>query len=159
VLAPGEVVYAQTTVRVWRFTGQDVFYDQSWFVAFGGPLVLGASLLGSAAYNNHKRNQAMAQAAAQWRPTADGCLYLTSSRLAFALSTGWNDVYYPYLRATYVEPTGIVIMLDGQPATKLQVWPPHWYFVLLRFVAFGEVINVEIPEYLRRGDEPRGRLH
>jgi hypothetical protein len=36
---------------------------------------------------------------------------------------------------------------------KLQVWPPHWFFVMLRFLAFGDIVQVEIPDHVR--NEPR----
>jgi hypothetical protein len=156
-LAAGESVLAQTAVRVWQYTGQDVTYNEAWFVSFGGPLLFGASLLGSALYNNSQRTRAQALAAAQWRPTSQGHLYLTNSRIALALSTGWVDIDYRYLRASTVEAHGIVIMLAGQPPIRLQVWPPHWFFVLLRFLAYGEVIRVDIPPHLRRPSQPTAR--
>jgi hypothetical protein len=149
-LARGEAVLAQAPVRVWQFIGQNVSYNQGFFVAFGSPLLVGASLLGSALYNSSQRRRAEAAAAVQWRPLAVGQLFLTDLRIALALSTGWVDIGYPYLRASTVDDSGVIVMLDGQPPIRLEVWPPHWFFVLMRFLAYGETIQVEVPPHLRR---------
>ncbi|WP_235186995.1 MULTISPECIES: hypothetical protein [unclassified Frankia] len=154
-LGAGEAVLAQAPVRVWQYIGQNVTYNQGWFVAFGSPLLLGASLLGSALYNGSQRRRAEALAAVQWRPVCQGHLFLTNWRLALALTTGWIDIGYPYLRASGVDGDSMVIMLAGQPPVRLQVWPAHWFFVLMRFLAYGEIVRMEIPSHLQRAAAPR----
>ncbi|WP_261556691.1 hypothetical protein [Frankia tisae] len=149
VLAPGEAVLAQAPVRLWQHIGQDVTYNQGFFVAFGSPLLVGASLLGSALYNGSQRRRAEVAAAVQWRPTATGQLFLTNHRIALGLSSGWLDIAYPYLRASSVDAIGMIIMMDGQPPVRLEVWPPHWFFVLMRFLAYGETVQVDVPPHLR----------
>ncbi|EIV96592.1 hypothetical protein FraQA3DRAFT_6496 [Frankia sp. QA3] len=148
-LAPGEVVLAQGAVRRWQYIGQDVTYNQGFFVAFGSPLLVGASLLGSVLYNGSQRRRAEAAAAVQWRPTATGQLFLTNHRIALGLSSGWLDIAYPYLRASSVDGIGMIVMVDGQPPVRLEVWPPHWFFVLMRFLAYGETVQVDVPPHLR----------
>ncbi|MBL7501934.1 hypothetical protein I6A81_37900 [Frankia sp. CN7] len=137
-------------MRLWQYSGADVTYNQGWFVSFGSPLTLGASLLGSALYNSHQRQKAAAMAAEQWRLTAQGHLFLTNHRIGLSLSSGWWDIDFRQIRSSGVDGTGIILMLSNQAPMRLEVWPPHWFFVLLRFLAYGEIIRVEIPPHLRR---------
>jgi hypothetical protein len=150
-LGHGEVLLAQGPVRVWQFTGANVTYNQGWFVAGGGMMMIGATLLGSALYNSSQRNRAAAMAAEQWRLTAQGHLFFTNHRIALSLTSGWTDIGYRHIRNSGVDGAGIILMLNNQPPIRLEVWPPHWFFVLMRFLAYGEIIRVEIPPHLRRG--------
>lgn len=142
---PGESVIAETPGDLWQYTGADVSYRSGGFVALGSPLLLVASLAGSLAYNAHQKNKAQQQAAAQWRLMNQGTLIFTSQRIAIAGSMGWLDMPYANIRATGQDGDGIVLFFDGSPRLKLRMWNPLTHFVLLRYLAYGDVPPPALP--------------
>ncbi len=145
VTAPGETVFTETSGDLWQYSGQDVAYGRGGFVALGSPLLLVASLAGSFAYNSYQKNKAQQQAAAQWRPLNQGVIIFTSQRLSMAGSMGWLDMPYANIRATGQDGDGIVLFFDNQPRLKLRMWNPLTHFVLLRYLAYGDVPPAALP--------------
>jgi hypothetical protein len=142
---PGESVIAETPGDLWQYTGADVSYRSGGFVALGSPLLLVASLAGSLAYNAHQKNKAQQQAAAQWRMMNQGTLIFTSQRVAIAGSMGWLDMPYANIRATGQDGDGTVLFFDGSPRLKMRMWNPLTHFVLLRYLAYGDVPPPALP--------------
>ena len=145
VTFPGESVIAETPGDLWQYTGADVSYRSGGFVALGSPLLLVASLAGSLAYNAHQKNKAQQQAAAQWRLMNQGTLIFTSQRISIAGTMGWLDMPYSNIRGTGQDGDGILLFFDGQPRLKLRMWNPLTHFVLLRYLAYGDVPPPALP--------------
>lgn len=150
VVGPGEAVYAHAGVQILQHTGAQVSYSRGGFLAVGNPMVMAATLAGSALYNRHNRRKAVAQAAPQWRHLDEGIMYLTNARIALQGRTGWVDVSYPALRATHCDGEGLIVYVNAEPPFKLQTWCPGWYYALLRYLAYGEIVPVAVPDELRR---------
>lgn len=160
-LATGEHVFGQARVQVLDYSSQQVAYNRGGFLAFGNPLLTIATVAGSVAYNAHQKKKAEAQAVAQWRLADEGYAFFTDQRIALMGGTGWADVYYAALRSSTPDLDGIVLMLNGTAPTKLVLWPQHWFYGLLRFFAYGEIVTYhDIPPHLvpylreRRRDPP-----
>jgi hypothetical protein len=147
-LAPGEGVAAQDSLWVRQYTATDVSYNSGWLFVAGGPVLAAASIVGSLLYNDNQRRQALASAAPQWRHIGSGHGWITSHRVAIMLPTGWIDIHHLELRAIICDSDGVILMRDGRPPLKIVIWPPHWYYVLLRFLAFGEITHLDVPEHL-----------
>jgi|NGEPerStandDraft_6_1074524.scaffolds.fasta_scaffold31940_3 hypothetical protein len=160
-LAAGEQVYGQAPTHILEYAEQQVSYTRGAFVAFGNPLLTVATVAGSVAYNARQKSKAQAQAAAQWRHADTGQLFCTQRRIALMGRAGWFDIYYPALRTSTVDIDGLIVMMDGCSPVKLQVWPQHWFYGLLRFFAYGEIVpyrEEDIPAHLlpqaHRPDRP-----
>jgi hypothetical protein len=143
--APGESVIAETPGDLWQFTGQNVSYGGGGFIALGSPLLLVASLAGSYAYNTHQKNKAERKAAAQWRRLNQGNFIFTTQRVSLAGAMGWLDLPYSGIRATGQADDGILLFFDGQPQLKLRTWNPLTHFVLLRYLAYGDIPQSALP--------------
>ncbi len=160
-LAADEHVFGQARVQLLDYSSQQVAYNGGGFLAFGNPLLTIATVAGSAAYNTHQKKKAEAQAAAQWRLADVGYAFFTDQRIALMGGTGWADLYYGALRSSSPDLDGIVLMVNGTTPTKLVLWPQHWFYGLLRFLAYGEIVAYrDIPPHLlpylreRRRDPP-----
>lgn len=81
-------------------------YALSWFgavgdgsygssvVAFGGPLMMAATLGASAVGNSNRRRQAALDATPMWRPLDSGALYVSTHALYFDGPAGWRPWAY-----------------------------------------------------------------
>ncbi len=144
-LLHGERLFSHAQVQILEYSERDVYYNTGGLVAFGGPFSLAASLGASALYNSHKRRQAERQAASQWRFLDQGLTYLTSSRFACQLSQRWADIGYASIRMSQCDEQGVTLWIGNAPPTRLVLPAPHWYFVLFRYLAYGEVVDVPAP--------------
>ena len=97
------------------------------------------------AYNAYQKNKAQQQAAAQWRLLNQGQIIFTTQRLSIAGNMGWLDMPYANIRATGQDGDGILLFFDGQPRLKLRMWNPLTHFVLLRYLAYGDVPPPALP--------------
>jgi hypothetical protein len=139
VLWPGERLITHLPVDVWAYSSQDVEY-RTGGVAFGGPLMFTATLLGSSILNATRRVAAEQAAAPQWRRYSSGGLYITDARLSLALQQEWLDLRYGTIRAVDSDGDSILVMSSDLPPTKLRVWRPYTHFVLIRFLITGQVL-------------------
>lgn len=155
-LAPAEQVYAQVVAQVFEYTAIQVGRTRGTFVGFGSPLLLGATLAGSLVYNKVQKERAKVQAAPQWRPVDQGVIYFTTTRLAFQGTQGWSDVPYSAIRAMSLENDGILISLDGAPRLAFSMHSATWHFVLMRYLASGEVVPLTVDPGLRLRAELAG---
>lgn len=149
-LGPGEAVYAHAGVQILQHTGAQVAHSRGGFLALGNPMLMAATVAGSVLYNRHSRKKAEARAAPQWRPVDDGLMYLTNSRIALQARSAWIDLPYSAMRATHCDADGLVVYWNGEPPVMLRTWCPGWHYVLMRFLAYGEIVPVVVPDALER---------
>lgn len=114
-------------------------------IAFGSPLLLAASVVGSIGYNMWQNQKAREEAAAQWRYVGAGMVHFTNQRIAVASDTGWRNFEYSGIEAMEMEPDGIVIFENGRVREKISLNLPLTHFILLRFLAYGEIPNLGAP--------------
>ncbi len=114
-------------------------------IAFGSPLLLAASVVGSIGYNMWQNQKAREEAAAQWRYVGSGMAHFTNQRIAVASETGWRNFEFSGIEAMEMEPDGIVIFENGRAREKLTLNLPLTHFILLRFLAYGEIPNLGAP--------------
>jgi hypothetical protein len=146
VLGTGEGVFYSGLFDQYNFATASVSYNTGWFAAFGSPLWLAASLGGSALYNNHQKNKARDQAAAQWRIVNQGTLYLTNSRVCLQGRLGWVDIPLSEIRALECLPDGVVVYQANRPPTKIATAAVAYLYVLLSFLVHGQVVDVPLSE-------------
>ena len=115
------------------------------FLAFGSPLLLAATVVGSIGYNMWQNQKAREEAAAQWRYVGSGMAHFTNQRIAVASETGWRNFEYAGIEAMEMEPDGIVIFENGRVREKLTLNLPLTHFILIRFLAYGEIPNLGTP--------------
>jgi transposase InsO family protein len=153
----GETVHSNAPAQLQRFTGANVGYNRGAFVAFGSPLFTAATLGGSLLYNRSQRQNAQRQAAAQWRHADSGLCYLTTHRLAVQGAMGWVELPWRDLRNAEIDPSGIVIWAATGSPMRLIVPAQPWHYVLLRFLAWGQIVPVPIPDALIAKAAQHGR--
>lgn len=150
-LLPGEHAVAAHPISVSQHYGQAVQWSPGGFLALGNPLWTSLSVMGTVAFNVVQRQRAQERARVQWRLHDQGILYMTTTRLACQLQQQWVDFAYASIRASGPDLDGLVIWHEGQPPIKLHLPFPDWYYVLLRFLAHGEIVAPHLPpEFCRR---------
>jgi len=156
-LAQGERALYSTSVHIWVYAAGDASHSQGGFLAFGPPGLFLATAAGSAMLNAHRRKEAEAQAAPQWRAADQGSCVVTTTRFACGLSQGWRDLPYGALRSSSCDARGITLWYDESPPVMLQMPYPEAVFVLFRHAAYGEVIDFPIDSGLRAKAQALGR--
>jgi uncharacterized RDD family membrane protein YckC len=145
VLRPEEQVLHWENFTAHTYSRTAVSYNSGFVAAFGSPTWLAASLGGSALYNNYQRGKAEAQAAAQWRPVDQGIIHVTSQRLCLQGRLNWVDIGFGDIRAFDALPDGVVVHRQGQSPVKIATPAVAYLYVLLSFLASGQVISVPLP--------------
>ncbi|MDQ1422340.1 MAG: hypothetical protein QOJ52_4302 [Acidimicrobiaceae bacterium] len=140
-----EFLYSFQPFSLQEFAGRAVTYNRTW-IGVGSPLLFAATLGTSAIFNAARKSEAMAQAAAQWRPINHGTAFLTSRRFGLQGVQGWSDIHFHAIRNSDLAPNeGIVLFLDGVSPLKLTMQWPEYHFILFQFLAYGNVISFEGP--------------
>jgi hypothetical protein len=106
-------------------------------------LVLGGTL--NAVGNARRRAKAARQAAEQWRHIDSFRIYVTTSRIALQGSRDWHDMWFSNLRTLNYDDAGVILQMSGNPASRLRMWPPDYWFVMLRKLAFNDIYDVNAP--------------
>lgn len=143
-LNPGEVGYASVQGQLLVYTGAQYVDPGSFFLAFGSPLWMLGTLGASALMNSHRRSQARAAAAHQWRLENDGIFHITNQRLALQGLHGWLDFDYRHFQAISPTALGIVAHFADWPMTLITTSHPAWTWVILSTMVFGETPVVEV---------------
>jgi hypothetical protein len=107
--------------------------------------LLAATVVGSIGYNMWQNQKAREEAAAQWRYVGSGMAHFTNQRIAVASETGWRNFEYAGIEAMEMEPDGIVIFENGRVREKITLNLPLTHFILIRFLAYGEIPNLGTP--------------
>jgi hypothetical protein len=81
VLEPDEISYGEGTAEYSRFYGMQVQYTERSAFAFGGPVFVAATLIGTALGNAAARRSAEILAAPQWRTEGYPRILLTNRRM------------------------------------------------------------------------------
>ena len=71
--------------------------------------------------------------------------HFTNQRIAVASETGWRNFDFGNIEAMEMEPDGIVIFENGRVREKISLNLPLTHFILLRFLAYGEIPNLGSP--------------
>lgn len=145
----GEVGYGSIEGQIHTFSGGQYVDPGSVFVAFGSPLWMLGSLGASAMLNSHRRANARAAAAHQWRLENEGVLHVTSQRLALQGMYGWLDLYYRHFKAATPSELGIVTHFADWPMTLISCRNSAWLWVILSTMVLGEVPQVRAGAELR----------
>lgn len=136
---PGEYVAHTYACGLNAFYATPVHERSGGLIAFGSPLLLVASVAGSIGYNMWQNQKAREQAAAQWRYVGSGMAHFTNQRIAVATETGWQNFDFSRIEAMEMEPDGIVVFQNGRSREKISLGLPLTHFILLRFLAYGEI--------------------
>ena len=142
---PGEYIAHAFPCGLNAYYATPVQARRGGFIAFGSPLLLLASLAGSVGYNMWQNQKAREEAAAQWRYVGAGMAHFTNQRIAVASETGWRNFDFGNIEAMEMEPDGIVIFENGRVREKISLNLPLTHFILLRFLAYGEIPNLGTP--------------
>jgi hypothetical protein len=131
ILRPGESLLATSPHDRWVYTGQPVAYRSGGFFAFGSPLLVAATMIGSAAINSARKSAAEKQAAVQWRLAGTGKMMLTTDRLLLHEAT-LAPIELSSLLGAHLEEQLIHLVLgDGTPiALRLPHAAERHYAVL-----------------------------
>lgn len=148
VLQPSESMHAASPATLLHHTGAEVSYQQNFF-AFGGPVLFLATAAGSMVANARARQRAEASAREQWRVYDSGMAWFTNRRIALQGHSSWTDLWYADVRASFCDADGILLYFADRPPYKLGCPSPEWHFVLFRFLAYGEIVTIDLPEELR----------
>jgi hypothetical protein len=151
-LLPGEVLHGDTQLRHEVWYGMDVTYTHSTF-AFGGPVMFAAGLLASAAGNAHRRRQAEAMAAQQWRFHGHNRTMLTSHRVMAFASDRWVTWEHRAVVELWPAPQDFTFTLVFNGIDPLRLTGPGapWFSVLLAFQLYGPAFLAERPEFHSMG--------
>ena len=84
ILQPAETIFATAVHERWVYNGAAANYYRGGVLAFGNPLFVGASLVGSVALSAASRRRAEKRASVQWRSAGHGRLVITNQRVLFA---------------------------------------------------------------------------
>ncbi len=163
-LFEGERLYSIQPFTLYEFAGRAVTYNRTW-VGIGTPLMFAATLGGTALLNYSRKQRAIRESAAQWRPINQGMAFLTSERFGLQGIYGWNDIHFRAIRNSDLAPyEGIVLFLDGRSALKLVLRWPEYHVLLFQYLAYRNVISLTLPAELDDPDSgsqwiaPRGQL-
>ena len=77
-------------------------------------------------------------AAPGWVLVDHGTVHLTSVRFVFQLSHQFANVPYTGIADAYCDEDGLCIWQHERAPLKLRMADPEWYFVLFRWLAYGE---------------------
>ena len=162
-LGEDEVAYGAVQGQMFSYTGADYVDPGSTLVVFGSPMWMVGTLGASMAVNAHRRKNARAAAAHQWRLENQGLFYVTNERLAVQGVYGWTDLYYDYFRATQATAMGIVAHFADWPMVRFSVDNPAWTWVMFSYFVLNQVPEVDLPPELlaklsMAEDSPRGQL-
>ena len=117
-----ERVLATSTHERWVYTGKAVNYSRGGFFAFGSPLFLAATVLGSVALSGARKAAAERQAATQWRFAGRGRMSLTSHRFVLWEQT-MTVIEFDDLLGTHLEGQHINLVVSSGTPMSLQL--PH----------------------------------
>ena len=113
-------------------------------MAFGNPLFTAATLGASLLYNHSQRRNAERQAAVQWLPANAGLAFFTTHRLAVHGNLGWYETAWTGLRNAEIDPSGIVLWAAQGSPVRMIVPGLAWHYVMLRHLAWGQIVRVPI---------------
>lgn len=138
-LVAGEDLLAQAEFVRYEYAHGDPVYEGRYFSVGGNLLTVAASVAANAVYNQYRQEKHRQAAAPRWRFSERGYLYLTSYRFALVLPSGWADISFERIRGSHCEPDGFVLFLAGLAPLKISIWPTRWFYVLFRYLAYGEI--------------------
>jgi hypothetical protein len=138
-LRPDEVCYSMHEARVAQLLEGDPAYLKK--STFGIGVVPFAMMAANAVGNSARRHRAAREAEARFRPIDAGPLYLTSKRLAVQ-GLQWIDIWYDDIRRSYCDESAVTLEMSGSTPLQLRTWPAYWVFAMLRFVAYGEIVEL-----------------
>jgi hypothetical protein len=105
-------------------------------------LALGAAM--NAVGNTRRRNKAARGAAERWRHIDVFRVYVTTARIALQAGRRreWHDLWYRDFRTVEYDQKGIILQTSGNPASRLHMAPPDYWFVMVQKLAFNEICDV-----------------
>ncbi len=139
-LQQNEYCYGQNNAQIWQYLEGDGNYLHKSRIGWG--LMGMAVVAGTAVGNSARKSRAAREAAPRYRLVEQGPFYLTNMRFAMQGQTGWVDLWYQDIRMSTCDSNSITLQLAGTPPTQLISWPIDYYFVLYRFLANGDVMQV-----------------
>jgi hypothetical protein len=98
ILDQGEVEYTDAQCEAYRYFALENASYESTTMMFGGPIMLAATGLASAAANSARRKAAIRGAQAQWRCSGPTRAILTSERLLSSCEGQWLSFYLSGIR-------------------------------------------------------------
>jgi hypothetical protein len=139
VLQPGEQYFGQVPAQVLQWQEGDGVYTSTSVFWFGGILGTVAALGTTAVVNGAARRRAEREMAARWRPVDSAIVHVTNRRLALEGNI-WTDVWYGAIRKSDCNATSILFEVAGWRSTCLALAYPHYWFVMMRKLAYDEVV-------------------
>ena len=122
VLQPGEQASIHTAAAYSRFYGENGTYTPVGGFVLGAPALVAASIVGTAAFNAHRRSQARSRAVPQWRDAQEVAVLATSQRLACQTSTaGWLSFWLSSVHEFYPAPQEWALTLVWADAAPLRL--------------------------------------
>ncbi len=76
----------------------------------------------------------------QWRTIDAGHLFVTDARFGIAGGT-WVDIWYSQIRLSEVDPEALLLHVAGTAPLRLVAAPAPYWFVLFRYLAYGELVQ------------------
>ena len=119
-LLPGERVWSTSPHERWVYKGQPTTYRRGSFIAFGNPLLLAATAIGSAAVSSASKAAANRRAAEQWRFGGRGNMSITSHRILLQ-EAALVPIALNTLQLAQQEGDAIQIVLSSGTPVMLQV--------------------------------------
>lgn len=139
-----EACYAEAPVSSQQFLAGDGGYIHK--TRFGlspmGFAIGAATMVG----NQVRKSRAAHEAAAQWRFTGQGIVYITDRRLTIRdAEQAWNNVWYRDVMTATCDGDAIELELSGLPGLRLLMPSVQYYFVLFYHLAFNQIIRPPEP--------------
>src|SRR5262245_25834085 len=154
-LQPGEVLYADIQLRHESWYGMNVTYQSS-IRAFGGPLLLGATLAASAISNANRKAQAQRLAAQQWRFHGDNATLVTNHRILSFADNQWVSWYHGAAVELCPAPReySLVALYEATNPLRLSGAGAPLMGVILGYLLYGPDFLAQHSEYDCLGDVP-----
>jgi len=139
-LPPSESCYSSHQAQLLQMLeGDDTYVHKS----RGGYGMVGlAAVAATAVGNSARRRRAEREAAARFRPVDQGTLHVTNRRFALQGRTQWVDLWYSDIRMSYCDGAAVTLELSSIPPIQLHAWPAFAVFVMFRYLAYGEVVQL-----------------
>ncbi|WP_030324618.1 hypothetical protein [Streptomyces sp. NRRL B-3229] len=148
-LPAGEGCFAQEDTQVLQYLEGDGTYLHT--TSFGFGFVGLAMTMGSAIGNHARKQRAMQEAAARYRPVEAGRMYLTNHRFAVQGRQQWIDIWFEDIRMSTCDATCVYLTLGSSSPVALRVWPAPYHFTLYRWLAHGQIVHPQPPPAIGPG--------
>lgn len=145
IMRAGEQIFADLNLSVSRYHAIDVTYSTASSVAFGTPMFVAMTMLGTAARNKRIRRDADALAQPQWR-TCVTRIILTSQRVSYLGQQGWVDFDHVCVRE-YAVTLGQHVVAQYSDCPPLGLFGPNatWIGVAWAYLLFGREHFLRLP--------------